>query len=131
VDWSREVAVQFEDGKYGIYPKGNLRPVKDDAKEQQRGDAERDEVRARERERHDDPEYQPPQHEREKAAQTTELSKYIRHEGDKWTVYSEGGKPMGTYDLEAGAKERLRQIEAFKHMKKAVESLRNLIGRKW
>lgn len=32
VDWKREVAVQFEDGSYSTYPKGNLRPVKDDDK---------------------------------------------------------------------------------------------------
>ena len=55
-----------------------------------------------------------------------DLTKYIRREGGKWTVYSEAGKPMGTYDTEAGAKHRLQQIEYFKHVKKGMETLREL-----
>jgi hypothetical protein len=39
---------------------------------------------------------------------------YIRHEGNKYVVYSHSGKHMGTYDSEAGAKHRLQQIEYFK-----------------
>lgn len=43
---------------------------------------------------------------------------YIRKLPDgKWRVYSEKGKNMGTYNTEAEAKERLRQIEYFKHKK--------------
>jgi hypothetical protein len=52
------------------------------------------------------------------------LQKYITHLGSKWTVHSEAGKPMGTYDSEAGAKKRLGQIEYFKH-RKFVDSLRD------
>lgn len=36
---------------------------------------------------------------------------------NKWTVYSEKGRPMGTYDSLSGAKKRLNQIEYFKHNK--------------
>lgn len=49
-----------------------------------------------------------------------DLTKYIKHEGDTWTVYSESGKPMGSYDSEDGAKKRLGQIEYFKHTKKVA-----------
>jgi hypothetical protein len=41
--------------------------------------------------------------------------RYIKHEGDKWIVYSEAGKPLGEYGSEAEAKKRLEQIEYFKH----------------
>lgn len=61
----------------------------------------------------------------EKSADSSDLTKYIRHEGDQWTVYSEAGKPMGTYDSEAGAKKRLQQIEYFKH-RKSIDDLRNV-----
>lgn len=36
-------------------------------------------------------------------------------EEEKWRVYSEAGKNMGTYDTVGEAKDRLRQIEFFKH----------------
>lgn len=39
----------------------------------------------------------------------------IRHEGDKWCVYSEGGKKLGEYDSKAEAEKRLRQIEYYKN----------------
>ena len=39
---------------------------------------------------------------------------------DSWTVYSESGKPMGTYDSLSGAKKRLMQIEYFKHKSDSV-----------
>lgn len=55
-----------------------------------------------------------------------DLTKYITHSGAKWTVHSEAGKPMGTYDSEAGAKNRLREIEYFKHVKKAMANIREL-----
>jgi len=45
------------------------------------------------------------------------MIKYIRREGSQYTVYSESGKPMGTYDSEKEAKERLQQIEQFKQEK--------------
>lgn len=44
----------------------------------------------------------------------------IRHEGSKWVVYSQNGKPLGTYDTKADAEERLRQVEYFKHQKAAA-----------
>lgn len=61
----------------------------------------------------------------QKSVEEFDLVKYIRHEGDQWTVYSEAGKPMGTYDSEAGAKKRLQQIEYFKH-RKSIDDIRNL-----
>ena len=36
---------------------------------------------------------------------------------EKWRVYSESGRNMGTYDSESGAKDRIREIEFFKHKK--------------
>lgn len=39
----------------------------------------------------------------------------IRKEGSKYTVKSEAGKPMGSYDSKGEAKKRLGQIEYFKH----------------
>ena len=51
--------------------------------------------------------------------------KEIRHEGDKWVVYSEDGtKKLGEYDTEEEAKKRLRQIEYFKHQNKAAIRVR-------
>jgi peptidoglycan L-alanyl-D-glutamate endopeptidase CwlK len=41
---------------------------------------------------------------------------YIRKiPGNKWRVFSEKGRNMGTYNSESAAKKRLRQIEFFKH----------------
>ena len=41
---------------------------------------------------------------------------HIRHEDGKWVIYSHDyKKKLGTYDSEAEAKKRLRQIEYFKH----------------
>lgn len=36
---------------------------------------------------------------------------------NEWTVYSEKGRRMGTYSSVSEAKERLRKIEFFKHLK--------------
>ena len=36
---------------------------------------------------------------------------------NEWTVYSEKGRRMGTYNSLSKAKERLRKIEFFKHLK--------------
>jgi len=41
----------------------------------------------------------------------------IRHEKDKWNVYSKKGKRLGSYATKAEAEKRLRQIEYFKHNK--------------
>ena len=41
----------------------------------------------------------------------------IVKEGSKYVVKSESGKTMGTYATEKEAKERLKQIEMFKHLK--------------
>jgi len=54
-----------------------------------------------------------------------DLQKYIRAHGGKWTIYSEAGKPMGTYDSKEGATRRLGQIEYFRHQK-SMDDLRNL-----
>ena len=49
-----------------------------------------------------------------------EINETIKHEGEKWVIYSkDGSKKLGTYDTEAAAKKRLRQIEFFKHMNEA------------
>ena len=41
---------------------------------------------------------------------------YIRKVGpQEWCVYSRKGKKMGCYNSQKKAKERLRQIEYFKH----------------
>jgi len=42
------------------------------------------------------------------------MEKVIRHEGAKWCVYSEAGRPFGCYDTKAKAEERLAQMEMFK-----------------
>lgn len=48
---------------------------------------------------------------------------YIRQIGPKkFRVYSEKGKNMGTYSSRAGAKERLREIEFFKHKNSADDN---------
>lgn len=44
----------------------------------------------------------------------------IKHEGNKWCVYSEAGKKLGEYDTKAEAEERLRQIEYYKQKKAAI-----------
>jgi hypothetical protein len=50
-----------------------------------------------------------------------EMNETIRHEDDKWVIYSkDGSKKLGTYDTEKDAKKRLRQIEYFKHMKEEL-----------
>lgn len=43
-------------------------------------------------------------------------------DGDVFKVYSKKGKLFGTYKTEAEARKRMRQMEAFKHMKKIAES---------
>jgi hypothetical protein len=67
----------------------------------------------------------------------------IRHEGDKWVLYShDGEKTLGTYDTEDEAKERERQIMAAQHAKEAAEydriessfafvRMADLLGREW
>ena len=45
------------------------------------------------------------------------IQETIRHEGNKWNIYSkDGSKRLGSYDTETAAKKRLGQIEYFKHM---------------
>ena len=44
------------------------------------------------------------------------VTRKIRKVGAKWRVYSEKGKKMGDYDSLDGAKKRLAEVEAFKHM---------------
>lgn len=51
------------------------------------------------------------------------LEESIKHEGSKWTVYSQDGKLLGSYDTEDAAKERLGQIERFKKMKESEQLL--------
>jgi hypothetical protein len=44
------------------------------------------------------------------------LDEYIRKIGDdKWRVYSEKGKNLGTYNSQSGAKKRLQQVHYFKN----------------
>lgn len=64
-----------------------------------------------------------------KGTDSGDLNKFIRHENGKYTVYSEAGKPMGSYATEAEAKKRLQAIEYFKHLKKSTDEARDLIGR--
>lgn len=54
----------------------------------------------------------------------------IKHEGDKYVVYSESGKRFGAYSSEKEAKRRLSQMEMFKHMKKtaAAPKLKNFFA---
>jgi hypothetical protein len=52
----------------------------------------------------------------------TSVMETIRHEGDKWVIYSkDGSKKLGEYDTETAAKKRLRQIEFFKHQHEETE----------
>jgi hypothetical protein len=45
----------------------------------------------------------------------------VRKEGNKWVLKSKDGtKTLGTYDTEEEAKKRLREVEYFKHTKKAL-----------
>lgn len=47
----------------------------------------------------------------------------IKHEGDKWTLYSaDGSKNLGTYDSKEECEEREKQVQAFKHMKENEEA---------
>jgi len=46
----------------------------------------------------------------------------IKQENGKFVVYSESGKKFGTYDSESKAKQRLAQMEMFKHMKKTASA---------
>ena len=48
------------------------------------------------------------------------MQKKIKRVGDKYQVESEGGKKMGEYDTKAGANRRIRQIEHFKTLNKAI-----------
>jgi hypothetical protein len=44
------------------------------------------------------------------------LDEYVRNIGDdKWRVYSEKGKNLGTYNSQADAKKRLQQVHYFKN----------------
>lgn len=48
----------------------------------------------------------------------SELVEYIKKIGpQKWRIYSEKGKNMGTYGSREAAEERLKQIERVKHAK--------------
>jgi hypothetical protein len=52
------------------------------------------------------------------------INSHIRHEDGKWVIYSHDyKKKLGTYDSEKAAKERLKQIETFKHMKSSLQPL--------
>jgi hypothetical protein len=52
-----------------------------------------------------------------KKTESKPINETIRHEGEKWNIYSkDGSKRLGSYDTETAAKKRLRQIEYFKHM---------------
>lgn len=46
---------------------------------------------------------------------TVPATRYIKHEGKKWIVYSESGKPLGEHDNEEDAKKQLGAIEANKN----------------
>lgn len=47
--------------------------------------------------------------------------KVIKHEGDKWVLYSHSGKRLGSFDSEAAAKKREREINFFKHQDKELD----------
>ncbi|SRR5258708_3267155 len=51
---------------------------------------------------------------------------YIRHIGNKWKVFSEKGKVLGTYNTKAEATTRLKQIELFKHMNKKKSASKDI-----
>lgn len=44
----------------------------------------------------------------------------IKKEGDQWVIYSKTGKKLSSHPSEKEAKERLRQIEYFKHQKGSI-----------
>jgi hypothetical protein len=46
---------------------------------------------------------------------STMQERYIRKQGEKWVVYSEAGKELGSHDSEEDAKKQLAAIEANKH----------------
>ena len=46
------------------------------------------------------------------------LLEIVKKEGKQWVVRSEKGKNLGKFSSEAAAKNRLRQVEYFKHIKK-------------
>ena len=51
------------------------------------------------------------------------MGEVIKHEGDKWVLYSaDGSKKLGEYDSEAEAQEREKQVQAFKHASEATEA---------
>ncbi|MBN1321239.1 MAG: hypothetical protein JXA87_10415, partial [Thermoleophilia bacterium] len=51
---------------------------------------------------------------------TESVEKVIKHEGDKWVIYSQDGtKALGTYDTKKEASDRLAEIERFKKEKVA------------
>ena len=48
-----------------------------------------------------------------------DITKYIRHEGDKWVVYSEAGDKLGEHDTEEAARAQLAAVESNKRKKAA------------
>lgn len=54
----------------------------------------------------------------------------IKKIGSKYVVVAESGRKMGTYKTKKEAKERLRQIEFFKHLSKRSGRSRRSIGYK-
>ena len=49
------------------------------------------------------------------AERAAALERVIKHEGDKWVVYSESGKKLGEHDSEEAATKQLQAIEIEKH----------------
>lgn len=49
------------------------------------------------------------------------INEKLVKKGSKWQVQSEKGKNMGTYDTEKEAKERLKQVEYFKHKNESID----------
>lgn len=47
-------------------------------------------------------------------------SRYIKHEGSQWIVYSESGKVLGKHESEADAKKQLAAIESSKHSGRTI-----------
>lgn len=45
----------------------------------------------------------------------------IKHEGNKWVIYSHDGKKLGEYSSKKEAVKRLRQIEYFKNKSKSFK----------
>jgi hypothetical protein len=55
------------------------------------------------------------------AAVAVALTEMIKHEGDKWVLYSkDGSKKLGEFDSEEAAKKREREIQFFKHHNEAM-----------